>query len=570
MGLTHYSKIWCLDFEFRAPDGERPAVRCLVAIEYHSGQTIRLWRDELSETPPFPIVEFPLLVAYYASAEMGCFLSLGWNLPPNLLDLYVEFKRKHNGLFLKAGLGLNGALIQYGLSVIPDKQEMRELAMREGDVYSEQEKSDLVAYCQADVEALIHLLPKMDQDIDWPRALVRGRYMKAVAVMEWNGVPIDTDILERLRDRWDDIRQDLITEIDQNYGVYEGSVFKADRFEQWLTQQGIAWPRLESGKLDLKEDTFRDIAKGHPELEPLKELRHSLSELRLNKLAVGRDGRNRCLLSPFQAKTSRNQPSNSKFIFGPSAWVRALMKSAIGYGFAYIDWCQQEFAIAAVLSGDANMQRAYISGDPYLEFAKLAGAVPQAGTKDSHPKERKLFKNCILGVQYGMGPESLAQRIGEPVIKGRELIQLHKEIFPDYWKWSQAVVDYAVTSGTLFSTLGWSLSISGTANPRSLANWPVQTNGAEILRLGVILIVEAGIKVCCPVHDAILIEAPLERLDEDIHIAQQLMQQAGEMVLGGFKLRTDVDRVCYPDRYMDERGEMMWEKVMKLIGIKDS
>jgi hypothetical protein len=50
---------------------------------------------------------------------------------------------------------------------------------------------------------------------------------------------------------------------------------------------------------------------------PLRELRHALSQLRLNALAVGSDGRNRCLLSTFRAKTSRNQPSNSQFIFGP-------------------------------------------------------------------------------------------------------------------------------------------------------------------------------------------------------------------------------------------------------------
>lgn len=164
-----------------------------------------------------------------------------------------------------------------------------------------------------------------------------------------------------------------------------------------------------------------------------------------------------------------------------------------------------------------------------------------------------------------MGPESLASRIGEPTIKGRELIQLHKETYPDYWKWSDAVVDYALTNRALHSKMGWSLSLNGKANPRSLANWPTQTNGAEIMRLAVILATEAGIKVCCPIHDALLIESPVETLDDDIEETKQIMQRAGEIILEGFKLRTDVDRVVYPDRYMDERGVMMWDKVMNLI-----
>jgi DNA polymerase-1 len=215
------------------------------------------------------------------------------------------------------------------------------------------------------------------------------------------------------------------------------------------------------------------------------------------------------------------------------------------------------------------MQKAYISGDPYLAFAKQAGAVPPDGTKQSHPTERKLFKACVLGVQYGMGPESLAVRIGEPVIRGRELILMHKEAFPDYWKWSAAVVNYALTNRCLHSVMGWSISLNGKVNARALANWPVQTNGAEIMRLAVILATDAEVRICCPVHDALLIEARLDQFEHDIKKTQQCMQEAGEIVLNGFKLRTDVDRVRYPDRYMDERGVTMWTKISELLEARD-
>ena len=88
-----------------------------------------------------------------------------------------------------------------------------------------------------------------------------------------------------------------------------------------------------------------------------------------------------CLLSPFRASTGRNQPSNTKFIFGPAVWLRGLIHPAPDYGLAYVDWSQQEFGIAAALSDDANMQAAYNSGDPYLAFAKQAKAIPPEGTK---------------------------------------------------------------------------------------------------------------------------------------------------------------------------------------------
>jgi hypothetical protein len=64
-----------------------------------------------------------------------------------------------------------------------------------------------------------------------------------------------------------------------------------------LIRADIPWPRLESGALDLSDDTFRQMARLYPLVAPLRELRFSLSQLRLNSLAVGSDDRNRCLLS---------------------------------------------------------------------------------------------------------------------------------------------------------------------------------------------------------------------------------------------------------------------------------
>src|SRR5262249_57939897 len=87
-------EVWCCDFEFSAPDGERPAVRCMVAREYHTGRTVRLWLDG-EEAPcqaPFDAGPDALFISYFASAEMGCFLALGWPMPAHILDLYVEFK----------------------------------------------------------------------------------------------------------------------------------------------------------------------------------------------------------------------------------------------------------------------------------------------------------------------------------------------------------------------------------------------------------------------------------------------------------------------------------------------
>jgi hypothetical protein len=63
----------------------------------------------------------------------------------------------------------------------------------------------------------------------------------------------------------------------------------------------------------------------------------------------------------------------------------------------------------------------------------------------------------------------------------------------------------------------------------------------------------------------VLICAPLDRLDADVTKMRAIMAEASRIVLGGFELRTDVNVIRYPERYMDPRGVVMWDRVMGLI-----
>jgi DNA polymerase-1 len=568
VGLDTFQEVWLADFEFNAPAGERPTPICMVARELRTGRTLRLWRDELlaRRVPPYPLGPEALLVAYYASAELGCHLALDWPMPARVLDLFAEFRCLTSGLAVPCGNGLLGAMAYFGLDGIEseEKDSMRELALR-GGPYTEAERTSLLDYCESDVVALSKLLPTMLPKIDLPRALLRGRYMAAAARIEWNGIPMDVDVLDWLRANWTGIQDRLIASIDREYGIYDGRTFKTERFAAWLATKEIPWPRLPSGALDLAEDTFRQMARSYPEVAPISELRHALSKLRLSELAVGSDGRNRCLLSAFQARTGRNQPSNSRFIFGPSVWLRGLIKPQPGHAVAYLDYEQQEFGIAAALSSDKAMQAAYASGDPYLEFAKQAGAVPPNATKESHKQQRDLFKACVLAVQYGMGSKSLAERIGQPECQARELLRLHQQTYPTYWQWSDAAVNHAMLRGWLYTVFGWRVHVGPEANPRSLANFPMQANGAEMLRLACCLATERGIRVCAPVHDALLIEAPVDEIDRVMAETQAIMAEASRIVLDGFALRTEAKVVRHPDRYMDARGERFWREVMSIL-----
>jgi DNA polymerase-1 len=134
-------------------------------------------------------------------------------------------------------------------------------------------------------------------------------------------------------------------------------------------------------------------------------------------------------------------------------------------------------------------------------------------------------------------------------------------VFSKFWAWSDNVVKHAFSKGYLETVFGWRLQVNRNTDEKTIRNFPMQANGAEMLRLAIIFCVEDGIDVVAPVHDAIMIESEVSRVGLDIKKAQVHMLQASKEILAGFSLGTDAEIVEFPARYSDSRGETMWNLV---------
>ena len=142
----------------------------------------------------------------------------------------------------------------------------------------------------------------------------------------------------------------------------------------------------------------------------------------------------------------------------------------------------------------------------------------------------------------------------------------HREVFAQYWHWSNDWVQHALQTGTMRTVLGWTCTVGMTEfNERSIRNWPVQAHGAEILRVACIMAARHGIKLLAPVHDAVLIEAPIEEIETDVAKMQEIMRRAARTVLGGHELRTEANIIRHPERYSDKRGAAIWTRVLELL-----
>ena len=150
------------------------------------------------------------------------------------------------------------------------------------------------------------------------------------------------------------------------------------------------------------------------------------------------------------------------------------------------------------------------------------------------------------------------------------MLVLHRETYNVFWGWAEDNVNRALLGMPLSTTFGWRINFppgcGKEINPRSILNWPMQANGAEMMRLAVSMAIEAGLMICAPVHDALLLESPVDAIDACSRELARIMGDASELVLGpGKRCRCDVKVVKYPARFHDERGAVMFGKVTALL-----
>jgi hypothetical protein len=580
-----FREVWVVDTEFYpgaglangGREGDPATPLCLVALEMRSGRLVRLWQSELGPFPPYRLDADALFFSYLASAEFGFHIARGWGQPACAIDGYVEFRHYVNDGRVKSGdrekgfHSLAGALRYFCEDGIDTahKTEMRDRIVQ-GPPFAEEEHEVILRYCEEDVRALARLVQHIVPTIrSLPHAMMRANFQWATAQQERRGVPLDRPLLEQVRSHWNAIKTDLVLEKDRAYGVYEieNGVphWRKARFADYVRQNRMSWPTYDDGSLDETDQTFREMAGRYPQIETLRELRYSLSKLRLNALAVGNDGRNRTLLGAYGTKTARNAPSNSKFVFGPAKWLRFLITPPPGRALIHRDYCQQEVRIAAVWSGDAALLRACESGDVYLGIAEQLGFVRESMSAAELEAVRTLFKTVVLGIQYGLGPRSLAIRTGRSLFEACEILARLRARFRVFETYAQCVVDHAGLQLEIGTPLGWYMQCPPGINPRTVRNFPIQSTAAEILHVACILGERRGLAIVAPVHDAIMIEAPLDQEEEASAALDRVMRDAAAVVLRGYELPTDVQIVGPGQHFFDKRGAEMWATIARLV-----
>jgi hypothetical protein len=128
------------------------------------------------------------------------------------------------------------------------------------------------------------------------------------------------------------------------------------------------------------------------------------------------------------------------------------------------------------------------------------------------------------------------------------------------WQWLARRALRARIEHKIETYYGWRLVVSSATKATTLMNYPIQGNAGEITHLALIYAVEAGLRICAVIHDALVAECEGGREAETIEVLRDVMQRASRQILGGYTLMITFKIIT--DRYEDERGKGMWQMVM--------
>jgi DNA polymerase I len=589
--VNNFKNIVVGDFEYEAPDGELPNPLCMVALVLDENlehpRIIKRWRGEFGAEPPFPIDDDTLFVAYSAWAELTCFQVLGWKFPVHIFDLHTAYlaasnilaPRNHDEERQKRPPNkLADACAAYGLEgwIGIDKDAIAP-AIGNGTWRGRYSHEDVVNYCAEDVRMELLLLRAQLRGAgralpaaDVPRILHWSNYSaKCIAPIQARGMLIDVPLWSVVQENKAPVIGELLRRFDPSHGdedpIYSpsGEYSKAG-LGRWLVRSGVAaWPRLPSGVLKLDKKTLK-LMSHIPGVEGIMALRDTLNIISKANLPIGRDGRNRPSLFPFGTATGRNAHARSLFNFHAS--MRSFMVFPAGSVGVYVDWRTQEVGVAAAESGDQQLIEDYLAGDIYHALARLCGLTTETNPKIWKANNRPMrdrMKQLQLGINYGMGVPSLARGLERhPVIAG-DIIARHKRRYRRFWQWREDMVGNAMINRKIVSShTGWPLHISYSPNKRTLYNFPMQSGGAEMLRLAAMRLCDAGIIPTMLIHDAILFE---ETDREKIERAKEIMLGAARDTCGGLEVGVDVEELGR--RYHDKRpmAVKLWAAIMDVL-----
>lgn len=352
-------------------------------------------------------------------------------------------------------------------------------------------------------------------------ALIRAAQYP-IAKMQLEGIGIDIENHRKLMDRWlsnlNVARKDVVK-------ILGDEKISAHTIAEWLETHLepltlSVWPRTEEGKLQTDVHAFADFVGASPIIEPfarfqkLKTLTADFGSklIHLVNPETGRLHANYKLNGARTGRMSCSSPNLQQLPRDPE--VRKNFVCRDSHIFVVADYSQIELRVAAEISRDEQMLRAYRDGIDLhtLTASKVSGKPIDKITK----ADRQMAKAVNFGFLFGLGAKKFShyakKSYGADVTaeEATAAIKAFRETYAGYHEWQKNQAEEAATSLTVRTPCGKLRRLDSENTYGTSMNTPIQGGAAECMMYALIYLQKYAdkynFKIVNCVHDEIICE----------------------------------------------------------------
>lgn len=433
--------------------------------------------------------------------------------------------------------------------------ELRVAAGDVGDVpLASQPSARDRALALVDGARFLHLHLDSHYTTDVSQAELRGAYALACGAMDARGVPVDRAQLASVVSARADVRREALGTLGPLASLFVGFSLCGERADAWARALGLEWPRARTGRPTTEGHALQELAATAPEVRAVAEVASLLGQLACPKMQVDSDGRARARRRVMGATTGRDTfPGTSVFSL-PRA-MRRLLDPSPGRALICVDIEAADVGVAAGLSRDRSMIRAYESGFYAEVGASLQRALPI-----------EVIKSASLGTLYAQGAPALSSRLEVSERQARDFIIDFYRAFPDLRRWFERIVLAARNHRRLVTPFGWSRRFGRADTEQAIRAFMGQATTADVMRLAVVLLDHAGVELVATVHDAVVIETTIDQVAAVTALAAEAIRRASAEALNGFELKTKSTVVTVDEPWpLKGRALNTWERISTVI-----
>lgn len=394
-------------------------------------------------------------------------------------------------------------------------------------------------------------MSRLYQEIEIPLAFT-------LADMEEAGIRVEAEELkaygERLQVRIGELEEKIYQEAGETFNINSPKQLGVILFEKLQLPGG----RKTKSGYSTAADVLEKMAPDHPIVSDILEYRQ-LAKLKSTyadglSAFIGPDGRihstfNQTITATGRISSTEPNLQNIPVRMELGRLIRKVFLPADGCVFIDADYSQIELRVLAHMSGDEKLIAAYRQAEDIHRIT--ASEVFHVPFDEVTPLQRRNAKAVNFGIVYGISSFGLSQDLSISRKEAQQYIEKYFETYPGIKGFLDGCVEQAKEQGysvTMFGRrrpvpeLKSSNFMQRSFGERVAMNAPIQGTAADIIKIAMIRVNERlkreqlRARLLLQVHDELLIEAPLEEVDQVQRILEEEMTHAADL-----KVKLEID-----------------------------